>query len=203
MKIYRYFLLFSILLFTGCSSIPSSMVTTASATSAATKDSETAATQDFATEYAITSTAIVETILSTAQPRIYKSYASPDGKWQAEISIYDCAKVDPSPNADKNAFEQLQLIGVVGGKKKPVDNQLRNCSGLGAAGLEGLYWSSNSRYFYYTDAREGMPDGCGYWEKPTLRLDSNTLQIDRLGSGPLSPDGTKIVTWQGKELVIW
>ena len=47
-----------------------------------------------------------------------------------------------------------------------------------------------------------MPDGCGTWEKPILRLDISTLRIERLGSGPLSPDGTKIVTWQGNELAI-
>src|SRR5215208_4715260 len=105
MKNYRYFLLLSILLFTGCSSIPTPIVTTTSATS------EVQATQDLsATEYANTSTAIVEAILSTEQPRLYKSYPSPDGKWQAEISIYDCANVDPRPNADQNAFEQLELI---------------------------------------------------------------------------------------------
>src|SRR6188474_161422 len=108
MKNYRYFLLLSILLFTGCSSIPTPIVTTASATPLPTKDTETpTSTPDLsATEYLIASTAIVEAILSTAGPRIYKSYPSPDGKWQAEISIYDCTKVDPSPNADKNAFEQ-------------------------------------------------------------------------------------------------
>lgn len=197
MKIYQYLLLLSILLFAACSSVPTPIVISASATP------QVHATQDlFATEYAITSTAIVETILSTAQPRIYKSYPSPDGKWQADVTIYDCIKVDPNPDADKNAFEQLQLIEVADGKKKQVEDQLRNCSGLGAAGLEGLFWSSNSHYFYYTDAREGMPDGCGTWEKPILRLDISTLRIERLGSGPLSPDGTKIVTRQGNELAI-
>jgi hypothetical protein len=170
-----------------------------------TKDSETpVATQDLsATEYAITSTAIVEAILSTTQSRIYKSYPSLDGKWQAEISIYDCVHVDANPDGGENAYEELQLIEVDSGEKQLVDSQLRNCSGLGAAGLEGLYWSSNSRYFYYTDAREGMPDGCGTPEKPIRRLDISTLEIESLGSGPLSPDATRIVTWRGKELVIW
>jgi len=160
-------------------------------------------TQDAAaTEYSITLTAVVDAILSTGQPRIYKSYPSPDRKWQAEVSIYDCINVNTSPDADANAYEQLQLIEV-GGAKKQVDSQLQTCGGVGAVGLEGLYWSSNSRYFYYTDARDGVPDGCGYWEKPVLRLDVNTLEIERLGGGALSPDGTRIVTWQGNELVIW
>ena len=206
MKNHRYFLLLSILLFTGCSSIATTpIVTTTPITPLAIKGSETsAATPDLsATEYSIASTAIVEAILSTALPRLYKSYPSPDGKWQAEISIYDCINVDTGIDADANGYEQLQLIEVHGGEKQLVDSQLQNCSGLGAAGLEGLYWSSNSRYFYYTDARDGMPDGgCGYWDKPILRLDVNNLEIEQLGGGPLSPDGTKIVTWQGKELVI-
>jgi hypothetical protein len=75
---------------------------------------------------------------------------------------------------------------------------------LGAFGLEGLFWSSNSRYFYYTNAREGFPDGCpGYWERPILRLETGTNKVENLGSGPLSPDGTTLATWQGKELVLW
>ena len=120
----------------------------------------------------------------------------------AQITIYDCIKIDTRPNADPNAYEQLRLINVSSRKEKLADSQLQSCGGLGAFGLEGLFWSANSRYFYYTNAREGVPDGCGYWERPVLRLDIGTLKIEELGAGPISPDGTKIVTWQGKELVI-
>jgi hypothetical protein len=66
-----------------------------------------------------------------------------------------------------------------------------------------LFWSSNSLYFYYTDAREGVPDGCGYWSQPVRRLDVQSLNVEELGGGPKSPDGTMYATWQGKELLHW
>jgi Tol biopolymer transport system component len=122
----------------------------------------------------------------------------------AEILIYDCVKVDPRPDADANAYEQLRLVEGSSGEITVADGQLQSCGGLGAFGLEGLFWSPNSRYFYYTNAREGVPDGCGgYWQKPILRLEINTLRTENLGAGFLSPDGTKIAARQGNELVIW
>jgi hypothetical protein len=66
-----------------------------------------------------------------------------------------------------------------------------------------LFWSLNSSYFYYTNAREGWPGGCGYWERPVIRLDVSNLDLEFLGRGPRSPDGTKLATWQGHELVVW
>lgn len=122
----------------------------------------------------------------------------------AEILIYDCIKVDPRPDADANAYEQLRLVERSSGEITVADGQLQSCGGLGAFGLEGLFWSQNSRYFYYIDSREGVPDGCGaYWQKPILRLDLNTLRTENLGAGFLSPDRTKIAAWHETELVIW
>ena len=156
-----------------------------------------------ATQYAITSTAIVEAVTTAQQPNLYKSYPSPNGASRAEVTIYDCIKVDLQPNADANAYEQLKVIDN-GGNERIGDSQLVNCNGLGAFGLEGLFWSPNSRYFYYTDARQGIPDGlCGYWERPVFRLQIDSLEKEALGIGPLSPDGTKLATWQGIDLTLW
>lgn len=66
---------------------------------------------------------------------------------------------------------------------------------MGAYGLQGFFWSDNSRYFYYTKARQGVPDGCGFWERPYLVFDTQTLQTQWLGGGPLSPDKTPLATW--------
>jgi hypothetical protein len=164
----------------------------------------TTPTPDFyATNFWITSTAVVNAILTAEPGRVYKSYLSPDRKWKAEIRVYDCVQVNTATDADENAYDQLKVMEVNSKEEHVADSQLQNCGGLGAAGLEGLYWSSNSQSFYYTDARVGIPDGCGYWEKPVLRWDVNTLQTEELGAGPLSPDQRKIATWQGKEIVIW
>jgi len=139
-------------------------------------------------------------LVATVQPRIYDSRLSPDGKWRAEVVIYDCA---PVHGLDENAFEQLKLIRVSDGAESVADSQLQYCGGIGAFGLAGLFWSPNSRYFYYTHAREGVPDGCGYWERPINRLDATTLHVEPLGGGSLSPDGTKLATWYYQDLVVW
>jgi hypothetical protein len=199
----------------GCNSVPSTAVTpllptaTASITVTPTKivgtpTATSTPTPDFyLTEFWVTTTAVVEAIVGTQQPRRFDSYLSPEGQWLAEVLIYDCIKIFPQPDADDNAYEQLRLVERSSGEIKVADGQLLGCGGLGAAGLEGLFWSQNSRYFYYTDAREGVPDGCGYWQRPIRRLDINTWSITDLGSGFLSPDGTRIAAWDEKELVIW
>jgi hypothetical protein len=131
---------------------------------------------------------------------IYTSHLSPDGKWQAEVVIYDCV---PVGEVDEFAYEQLNLIQTANDSTEIADSQLQSCGGLGAFGLAGLFWSQNSQYLYYTNAREGVPDGCGYWEPPFLRLDVSNLESQYLGGGTLSTDGTKLATWQGRELIVW
>jgi hypothetical protein len=138
--------------------------------------------------------------VAISEPRIYSTLLSPNGKWLAEIVIYACTAVG---GVDENAYEQLKLIQVDNGDEKIADNQLQYCGGLGAFGLEGLFWSLNNRYFYYTNAREGFPGGCGYWERPIIRLDASSLELEHLGGGPRSPDGTMLATWQGQELAVW
>lgn len=150
---------------------------------------------------------ILGTLVAGVQPELYDSHLSPDGQWRAEVIIYDCTPIhfthDYGLGSYEYAYEQLKLIGVSSGVEAVVDSQLLYCGGLGASGLAGLYWSTNSRYFYYTDAREGVPDGCGYWERSIIRLDITDQTTESLGAGPLSPDGSKLATWQLRELVVW
>ncbi len=145
---------------------------------------------------------IIATVIATSQPRIYSPLLSPDGKWRAEVIIYDCVPVN---RVDQNAYEELRLVEISTGVETVIDTQLQNCGGLGAAGLANLFWSPTSRYLYYTEARDGYPDGCGYWERPITRLDVANQISEQLGGGPLSPDKSKIAAWQRpeKELVIW
>lgn len=151
--------------------------------------------------YDKTATAIVQAVVSTIQPKVHSSLASPDKEWRAEIISYDCVQITED---GENAYEQLKLIRVGDGTETVIATQLQYCGGLGAYGLGGLYWSSNSRYFYYTDARDGSPDGlCWYWERPIYRVDVLTKTKEFIGEGPLSPDKTKIATWQEGDLVIW
>ena len=152
-------------------------------------------------DYDQTATAVVQAVVSTVQPKLHASMLSPNKNWRVEIIVYDCVQVlEDGPNA----YEQLKLIRVGDGTESVIDTQLQYCGGVGAYGLEGLYWSPNSRYFYYTDAREGSPDGlCWFWERPIYRMDVLTQEIEFIGEGPLSPNQTKIAMWRENDLVIW
>lgn len=143
---------------------------------------------------------IVETIIASQKPRISASLLSPDGEWRAEVAIYHCV---PFGNMGEYGLEQLRLVQVSNGAEKIADRQVLACGGLGAFGFSGLFWSSDSRLFYYTNAREGFPEGCGYWERPILRVDVTNRVVENLGGGPVSPDGSKLATWQERELVVW
>jgi len=167
---------------------------------AAQPEASTTAAPTRTTEAPVGTPDIAATVVAAQQPKSYGSFPSPDGKWRAEVIIYACVKTDET---SENAYEQLRLTQIAAGNQRIADSQLQHCGGLGAFGLAGLFWSSNSRYFYYTVAREGVPDGCGYWERPIIRLDITSMTREYLGAGPLSPDKTKIATWQGQELVIW
>jgi len=146
-------------------------------------------------------------VMTASPPEVYAAYPSPDDRWRIEILIHDCVQIenpDPDISAVAHALEQLQLVDVHTGSVEIVDSQLLNCGGLGAFGFDGRQWSSNSRYFYYTDAREGQPDGlCSYWVPPLVRLDVTDRRVEHLGMGPFSPDGTRLATWQNQDLVVW
>ena len=131
---------------------------------------------------------------------LYNAYSSPDGVWSFEVIYYDDCVI---PGGENEVYEELKLVQVSSGDERIADEQIKTCGGLGAFGFEGLFWSPNSHYFYYTDAREGVPDGCGYWERPIIRMDVTTLNKEPIGEGPRSPDGLKVATWQGQELVVW
>lgn len=142
-------------------------------------------------------------VMATQQPILFASYPSPDGMWRMDIIIYDCIKVQE--DADENAYEQLLLVDPPSEDGQVAAEQLQYCGGLGAYGFDGRYWSPNSRYFYYTDARQGLPDGCGYWVPPLSRYDIAFAKNEYLGSGSLSPDGSKVAAWNTTELslMIW
>ncbi len=128
--------------------------------------------------------------------------------WRVDIMIYDCVKTAKTDEGGwiENAYEQLILVNLASGEKRVADDQLQYCGGLGGAGFEGLYWSPNSLFFYYTPARQGVPDGCGYWQKPIYRFAVPAfVKGEDLGIGTRSPDGEKIAAWNWPDntLTIW
>jgi hypothetical protein len=160
---------------------------------------------DVATLKAI-ETASINALVSTMEPVRLAVYPSADGKWQAEVIRHDCIEYPYPDYTARIAYEQLKLIDLSDGMEITIDDQLQNCDGLGGGGLEGLYWSPGNRYFYFTDWREGQPDGCGNYIVPTIyRYDTLTQASSTVGGGHLSPDKTKLALWewQKNEIVIW
>ena len=147
---------------------------------------------------------VAATVIVITTPRIDSSFPSADGKWIIEVVIHDCVKVDPRETADANAVEMLKLIQTSDQTEMIIETQLLSCGGVGAGGLGGLIWSPNNQYFYYTDARESVPDGlCGYWARPIKRVSVDTQEVELIGGGHVSPDKTKLAFWQDNEIVIW
>ena len=151
---------------------------------------------------------LAATVIATQLPKLYASYPSPDGMWRVDIIIYNCVKTGKNDEAgwNENGYEQVILVNLSSGEEQIADNQLQFCGGLGAFGFSGRYWSPNSRYFYYTNARQGVPDGCGYWESPLLRIEVPlSANPEDLGIGARSPDAEQLATWNwpANTLTIW
>lgn len=143
---------------------------------------------------------IAATLTASTEPRILATYPSPDGSLVAEVLVHDCAMMT---GGQEYSYEQLRIVGS-DGEATAVADQLLACGGLGAFGLEGLSWSPSGRYFYYTEAREGGPDGgCRPWTRPIVRLDLADNVRTVIDQAITSPDRTKVAGWVDGELVVY
>ncbi|MFO7661587.1 MAG: hypothetical protein R6X18_03230 [Chloroflexota bacterium] len=135
------------------------------------------------------------------EPRVHARYPSPEGSTEAQVLIYDCTTII---EGQENALDVLRIVDSNSGEiVQEVTSQFQYCGGLGAFGLGGLYWSPSGRFFYYTNSREGLPDGCGFWTRPVSRVDTTDWSIEELGGVALSQGGDKLAGWDGPELVMW
>ena len=125
---------------------------------------------------------------------------SPDGRLRAQVLSYACTPVE---GEGEYALDELVVETIASGDRWLAAEQLQACGGLGAFGLETLFWSPGSRLLYYTTAREGVPDGCGFWLRPFSVADTRTRGSRHLGGGVLSPDSQHLALWQSADLVVW
>ena len=143
---------------------------------------------------------LVATAQAASPAQIISSQVSPDGLWWARVYSHPCS---PGAVGQAYGYDTLQITDQQTGKHQILASQLITCGGLGAYGLKGLFWAHASRYYYFTNAASGVPDGCGYWEPPLLRIDLTDGSITYLGIGSISPNGLKLAAWLDDELVIW
>jgi len=122
---------------------------------------------------------MVATIVAARESEVIQTHASPDGSWRVDVVAYPCDAEAPSAEQEK-VLEQLMLVHQQTGTETVIQSQVLTCGGLGAAGLGGLFWSPDSQIFYFTDAREGVPDGGGglCWDRPlwTLHVDEGKAE---------------------------
>jgi len=143
---------------------------------------------------------LVATAKAGSPALLISSQVSPDGSWWARVFSHACPQ---SATGEAYGYDYLQLTDQKTGEHHLLSTQLISCGGLGVYGLAGAFWSHTSRFYYFTDAANGVPDGCGYYRQPLLRLDLTDWSITRLGMGSMSPDGFKLASWVGGELVLW
>ena len=143
---------------------------------------------------------LIATVQAGSPAQIVSSHGSPDGFWWARVFSHPCPQ-----NTSEGAwgYDYLQITDLRTGEHKILTSQLINCGGLGAYGLAGRFWAHASRFYYFTPAAAGVPDGCGYWEPPLLRVDVTDWSITPLGMGTISPDGFKLAAWLDDELAVW
>ena len=146
-------------------------------------------------------TALIESVMAHSGRHSLATLASPDGQWRVEAVRSDCTPI----SGDSLAYEQLLLHRMDTGEARVLVDQLIYCGGLGAFGLEALYWSSDSRFLFYTPAREGSPDGggCGPWYRPIVRFDIRGGEKIDLAEGVPSPDGALTAGYQVQEVIVW
>ena len=143
---------------------------------------------------------LAATVIATSPGEVRDSLPSTDGRWRVDLVVHPCVQTAEG----KAAFDELRLVDLTNSADIIFAHQMYLCEGLGAFGLDALLWSSNTRYFYYTDAREGGPDGaCSPWSPPVLRLDPLTLVTEKLESALASSQRDRIVGTQGQDIVIW
>lgn len=143
---------------------------------------------------------IIDSVMSGSEALIYQTFPSPDERLQAEIIIYDCTVVD---ELGSFSYESLELIDVETGERQRIGEQLISCGGLGTFGLLVLRWSDDSRFLYYTDSREGVPDGWGgNGLRSIYRVDVESMQTERFREAAFSPDGHWIVVYDQESIIL-
>lgn len=150
-------------------------------------------------------THLVDAIIAQTEPISMVDTLTPDGRWQIEITRYDCTPVDvPDAEEPQPMSYEVMMVDDTTDEEEPqmITSQLINCGGFGGYGLALLNFSPDSRYLYYTDAREGFPDGGGFWLRPVIRLDTEDLTSENLGGGVFSRDGSMLATWQSQQPVV-
>jgi len=142
---------------------------------------------------------VIAAVMAAAEPEVIQSIESPDGLSYAEVTVYSCVDI----GEQEASYERLDLVDKASGETKLVAEQVIYCGGLGAYGLWVQRWTQNNAYLYYTDAREGQPDGLATaWVPPLYRVQPETMQVQPLGQAYWSPDGQQLAALSQAQITV-
>jgi hypothetical protein len=142
---------------------------------------------------------MIAAVLAAATPETIQRVDSPDGSQRAEVTVYPCVDI----GEQEGSYERLNLIDNSTGEVSLLAEQVIYCGGLGGFGLWVQRWSGDGAYLYYTDAREGVPDGqATAWVSPLWRVQLADLAVESLGQAQFSPDGAWLALWDQTQVRI-
>lgn len=140
---------------------------------------------------------IIERLKGAVEAHTIQSVLSPDGKQRVQVTVYPCTNIDDV----ERSYERLEMVDVSTNEIQVVREQLINCGGLGAFGFDIVHWSPDSSYLYFTEEREGYPDGLAIpWFPYLQRVHVQDERVDSLGQALISPSGTWIVLWDQTQI---
>jgi hypothetical protein len=143
--------------------------------------------------------------VTASRPKIIENYLSPDGQFRADVIQYYCV---PVGGEFENAYKQLKIVRMADGREIATADQLNYCDGGEDYGLGGLFWSPNSRYFFYSYSIGYVADWdiCEYTDfiQEMSRVDVTTSAIEVIpGRGELLADGRTMVIPSSGEFMLW
>lgn len=144
---------------------------------------------------------LIADITAASEPQMLMSRFSEDLKWDFQVIRHDCTPVDPGGgmSVTEMAYEALIIHDMNDATAEPqvIADQVLQCQGLGAFGLAIMHLSEDHRYLYYTDAREGQPDGgITAWLPTMFRVDLEDLSTMALGGGVFSTWRDLLITFE-------
>lgn len=137
--------------------------------------------------------ALIAAVTQASTPTMLQSLPNADSTREAVVTVYDCVALAEG----EYAYEVLEIVRQGDAARIKVAEQLRNCQGLGAFGLQIEAWSPDGTALLFTDAREGQPDGGGFglWLPPVYRFDLIAGDAENLGGVRFSPDRQFMAAW--------
>lgn len=140
-----------------------------------------------------TSDPLFQQLQETSQVKLDHQIDSFSGRYTTTLTQYPCTEVE----GQSISYERIDGYDHQTQTHFLIAEQSIYCGGLGAFGLEIQYWTQDEEWLYYTDAREGQPDGTmdTDWLPTLWQYHIPTASRTYLGQAKFSTDRRFLVAW--------